>query len=227
MAAPTLHDDIKVVSGGHLRPGNTLQVEVKEVDGLTYFKVDRCCYYMGQFLSRQFAMLDRISELRNQQVDSLLKAGQVSADVLADIEAVDDDALRGSRSELAHSLPSIMQVEVEGQALGIVTLNVLPDWHKRKKVFIEFSAMAFKVLLDKPTTHAKNAEPMETGFQNVNHDPKKNQLVARIKVEGKWKRKTRPIDPTLAESDLIDVIERKSRKLQEWYERGGVSSDDE
>ena len=39
-AAATLHEDLAVVSGGHLRTGNTMQVETKVVDNIKFFKVD-------------------------------------------------------------------------------------------------------------------------------------------------------------------------------------------
>lgn len=64
--------DLRVITGGHLKQGQFLVVQTKEVSGRTFFVADKCKHYFKKYLNNDTRMLDLLVRLRNKAVDGFM-----------------------------------------------------------------------------------------------------------------------------------------------------------
>jgi hypothetical protein len=236
MAAPAvIRDDMVVIAGGAL-PIERSQfwlAKVRVVAGTRFVVVDRGDVYCRKFCGDEFAMLGAIVKARNEKVTTLMRQHELRQDVDPQADFNDEDLepgrLKRPRSQTICELPDIIEVDVNGESSGRLTVKVLSDWHSRAKLFIEVTDANMQLLLDQPIDDDTQAFFPTIDVPHVAWNPDRHSVYSRLpsSASHRPKYKAKRIHEHIHTEAIQVDVNKYARKLGEWYRKHNAHCDEE
>jgi hypothetical protein len=141
-----------VTGGGLSETGNAWIITPMLVDGKKIGDIYNRDHSTGNFVGKNFAMVEHIRNLRNQKVKELMEQLSAGDDPNND-DAQIDGTLSKPKRELVDRLPKILTITVTTASV-VASVNVLPAWRDKGVLQLEITQPNLELLLEEPPADA-------------------------------------------------------------------------
>jgi hypothetical protein len=215
------------------------------VEGDAYVCLRKADRRLQEFLGKNFAMIEKLSDLRNDATVNMMDECDApgrdpSAVAVGTVQtcAAPKLAVKRKREVFKELALGPIEVKVETVCGSSHVIKVLPRWHNRACLQMEALQENFGVLLLTPRV-ADAADTFKPTFEHtsrVKWNHANQSVYCAYWKGGKWKRKTRKVERGADDAETQSRVDDAALKLEEFWrnnhedpegsEAGSVSEDE-
>lgn len=195
--------------------------EIKFVDDMMFVELSRRHKMFSQFVGSNFAMMNRIMDQRNAKSDEIMHAsGIVDSDPMAAMTASTD----GSPPNIARRRATFEELTDVGPVkINVVTkdgvsheVRVIPHWHQRSKLVIEFNEENMDLLTREPLESKEESwKPTFHHTSDVKWNTSRKSVYVILYMNGGWRHKHRAVAFDDHDDDQA-AVDAAAQALQKW-----------